>query len=114
MQKQIVLGDILLEFGEGYMSRNNIIGQEKVLEHLSRYVFRIAITDRRIIDVKEGKVCFSWKDCRLGHFRKMGLETDGFIRRFLLHVVPSGLFKVRFYGIFSSRYRKENLTRIIR
>lgn len=83
---------------------------EKVLEYLARYVFRIAITNRRIIEVKDGKVLFSWKDYRTGHFRKMRLEVDEFIRRFLLHVLPSGFFKVRYYGIFSSRYRKENIS----
>jgi hypothetical protein len=82
---------------------------EKVLEYLSRYVFRIAITDRRIIEVKDGKVRFSWKDYRTGLFREMKLETDEFIRRFLLHVLPKGFFKVRYYGIFSSRYRKQNI-----
>ena len=83
---------------------------ENVLEYLSRYVFRIAITNRRIIEVKNGKVLFTWKDYRSGHFRKMRLETDEFIRRFLLHVLPAGYFKVRYFGIFSSRYRKENLS----
>jgi hypothetical protein len=82
---------------------------EKVLEYLSRYVFRIAITDRRILEVKDGKVRFSWKDYRTGLFREMKLETDEFIRRFLLHVLPKGFFKVRYYGIFSNRYRKENI-----
>jgi hypothetical protein len=81
----------------------------KILEYLSRYVFRIAITDRRIIEVKNGKVLFSWKDYRTGLFRRMGLDTDEFIRRFLLHVLPQGFFKVRYYGIFSSRYRKQNI-----
>ena len=83
---------------------------EKVLEYLSRYVFRIAITNRRIVEVKDGKALFTWKDYRSGYFRKMRLEIDEFIRRFLLHVLPSGFFKVRYYGIFSSRYRKENLS----
>ena len=82
---------------------------EKVLEYLSRYVFRIAITDRRIIEVKDGKVRFSWKDYRTGLFREMKLDIDEFIRRFLLHVLPKGFFKVRYYGIFSSRHRKENI-----
>jgi hypothetical protein len=81
----------------------------KVLEYLSRYVFRIAITDRRIIEVKDGKVRFSWKDYRTGLYRIMNLDTDEFIRRFLLHVLPKGFFKVRYYGIFASRYRKENI-----
>jgi hypothetical protein len=82
---------------------------EKILEYLSRYVFRIAITDRRIIEVKDGKVLFRWKDYRTGHFRKMRLDIDEFIRRFLLHILPKGFFKVRYYGIFSSRYRKQNI-----
>jgi hypothetical protein len=82
---------------------------EKILEYLSRYVFRIAITDRRIIEVKDRKVLFSWKDYRTGLFRKMRLDTDEFIRRFLLHVLPQGFFKVRYYGIFSCRFRKQNI-----
>lgn len=81
----------------------------KVLEYLSRYVFRIAITDRRIKEVKDGKVRFSWKDNRTGLFREMKLDIDEFIRRFLLHVLPKGFFKVRYYGIFSSRHRKQNI-----
>ncbi len=81
----------------------------KVLEYLSRYVFRIAITNRRIIEVKDGKVLFSWKDYRTGRFRKMKLEIDEFIRRFLLHVLPKGFFKVRYYGIFCSRNRQGNI-----
>ncbi len=81
----------------------------KVLEYLSRYVFRIAISDRRIMEVKNGKVYFTWKDYRTGLFRKMCLDIDEFIRRFLLHILPKGFFKVRYYGIFSSRYRKENI-----
>lgn len=82
---------------------------EKVLEYLSRYVFRIAITDKRIKEVKDGKVRFSWKDYRTELYREMELDIDEFIRRFLLHVLPKGFFKVRYYGIFSSRYRKQNI-----
>lgn len=82
---------------------------EKILEYLSRYVFRIAITDRRILKVRDGKVRFSWKDYRTGRFREMKLDIGEFIRRFLLHVLPKGFFKVRYYGILSSRYRKQNI-----
>lgn len=82
---------------------------EKVLEYLSRYVFRIAITDRRIKEVKDGKVKFSWKNYHTGLYREMKLDIDEFIRRFLLHVLPKGFLKVRYYGIFSSRYRKQNI-----
>jgi len=82
---------------------------QKVLEYLSRYVFRVAITDRRIIEVKDGKVHFHWKNYRTGLYCEMKLDTNEFIRRYLLHVLPGGFFKVRYYGIFSSRYRKENI-----
>jgi hypothetical protein len=82
---------------------------EKVLEYLSRYVFRVAITDRRIIEVCDGKVLFLWKNYRTGLYSKMKLDIDEFIRRYLLHVLPAGFFKVRYYGIFASRYRKENI-----
>ena len=82
---------------------------EAVLEYLSRYVFRIAITNNRIIDVKDGKVLFSWKDYRTGLFKKMKLDINEFIRRFLLHLLPKGFLKVRHYGIFSNRYRKANI-----
>ena len=83
---------------------------EKVLEYLSRYVFRIAISDRRIDKVENGEVHFSVKDYKLnGIFRKMKLSVDEFIRRFLLHVLPQGFFKVRYYGIFANTCRKANI-----
>jgi hypothetical protein len=82
---------------------------ERILEYLSRYVFRIAITDRRIVAVENGKVEFSWRDNRTGRSHRMKLDIDEFIRRFLLHLLPKGFSKVRHYGIFSPRYRKENI-----
>lgn len=83
---------------------------EKVLEYLSRYVFRIAISDRRIVKVKNGKVHFTIKDRkRKGIYHRMKLETDEFIRRFLLHVLPQGFCKVRYYGIFANTRRRENI-----
>lgn len=82
---------------------------EKVLEYLSRYVFRIAITDRRIKEIKNGKVLFSWKDYRTGTFKEMKLDIDEFIRRFLLHVLPKRFLKVRYYGIFTNKNRKQNI-----
>jgi len=84
---------------------------DKILEYLSRYVFRIAITDRRIKSVCNGKVLFSWKNYRRGGlYQDMELDIDEFMRRFLLHTLPKGFLKVRYYGIFSCRYRKSNIT----
>jgi hypothetical protein len=83
---------------------------EKVLEYLSRYVFRIAITDRRITKISGNKVFFRIKDYRKGGiFREISLEINEFIRRFLLHILPKRFFKVRYYGIFNNRSRKENI-----
>ncbi len=82
---------------------------EKVLEYLSRYIFRIAISNNRIIKVENGKVFFHWKNYRTNRFGKMKLGIDEFIHRFLLHVLPKGFFKVRYYGILANRYRKKNV-----
>jgi hypothetical protein len=85
---------------------------QKVLEYLSRYVFRIAISDRRIEKIENEMVHFSVKDYkRNGVFRKMRLELDEFIRRFLLHVLPKGFLKVRYYGIFANTHRKESVAK---
>jgi len=85
---------------------------EKVLEYLSRYVFRIAISDKRIEKVDDGMVCFSIKDNKQnGVFRRMKLTVDEFIRRFLLHLLPKGFFKVRYYGMFANVHRKANIAK---
>lgn len=85
---------------------------EKVLEYLSRYVFRIAISDQRIVKVEDGMVHFTIKDRqRKGIYHKLKLETDEFIRRFLLHILPGGFFKVRYYGIFANTCRGKNIVK---
>ena len=85
---------------------------QKVLEYLSRYVFRIAITERRIIGIEDSKVVFRLKDYRTGLYRTMKLDAFEFIRRFLLHSLPKAFLKVRYYGIFANRYKKENIAAI--
>ena len=75
-------------------------GSNQVLEYLGRYVFRIAITNNRILSINDGQVRFRYKDNKHGWQTKQ-LSTDEFIGRFLLHVLPAGLSKVRYYGIFS-------------
>lgn len=83
---------------------------EKVLEYLSRYVFRIAISDSRIEKVENGMVYFTIKDYRQnGVFRRIKLKVHEFIHRFLLHLLPQGFFKVRYYGIFANVHRKVNI-----
>jgi hypothetical protein len=83
---------------------------KKILEYLSRYVFRIAISDRRIIKIENGIVHFTMKDYKKGGiFREMKLELNEFIRRFLLHILPKGFMKIRYYGIFANRGRAANI-----
>lgn len=85
---------------------------EKVLEYLSRYVFRIAISDKRIERVENGMVYFSMKDNKQkGIFRRVKLTVNEFIRRFLLHLLPKSFFKVRYYGIFANVHRKANIAK---
>jgi hypothetical protein len=87
-------------------------GAESVLEYLGRYVYRVAISNKRLIKLEDGKVLFRWHDYRDGKQKVMRLEAFEFIRRFLLHVLPKGFFKVRYYGIQASRNLKTKLKRV--
>jgi hypothetical protein len=81
-------------------------GPEQVLEYLSRYTHRVAISNHRLIKVENGRVYFKWKNYRKsGKLQETSLEVFEFIRRFLLHVLPKGYFKIRYYGILASRNR---------
>jgi len=80
-------------------------GTHKLLDYLARYVHRIAITNNRILALQEGKVTFRYKDSRNHCTKTMTLPALEFIRRFLQHVLPVGLHKVRYYGLFSPCHR---------
>ena len=87
-------------------------GSAAVLAYLSRYTHRVAIANSRLIAIDEHGVTFKWKDYRhKGRYRykTMRLTTDEFIRRFLIHVLPSGLHRIRHYGLFANARRKDNL-----
>jgi putative transposase len=71
------------------------------LKYLAPYVFRVAISDRRIVSCDEGQVTFSYRRSGSNRWRKMTLDAFEFIRRFLQHVLPSGFQKVRHYGFLS-------------
>jgi hypothetical protein len=87
-------------------------GPQHVLEYLGRYTHRVAIANHRLIDFVDDKVRFHWKDYRHDSRQKiMSLEADEFIRRFLLHVLPSGFQRIRHYGILANRYRAAKLAR---
>jgi len=89
-------------------------GPAAVLAYLSRYTHRVAIANSRLIAYDERGVTFKYKDYRdKGRYRKkiMTLETDEFIRRFLLHVLPKGFHRIRHYGLLANGARAENLAK---
>lgn len=87
-------------------------GPQQVLEYLGRYTHRVAISNNRLIDFVDGKVSFRWKDYRHDSRKKvMCLDAQEFMRRFLLHVLPSGLQRIRHYGFLANRYRAVKLAR---
>jgi hypothetical protein len=89
-------------------------GPEAVLAYLSRYTHRVAISNSRLIAFDSNGVTFKWKDYRAeGRERQklMTLATNEFIRRFLIHVLPSGFHRIRHYGLFASSKRAENIAR---
>jgi hypothetical protein len=84
---------------------------KQVLKYLARYTHRVAIANQRLISLENGKVTFKWKDYSDGNKEKtMLLDAVEFIRRFLLHVIPSGFMRIRHYGFLSNRCRKQKLT----
>ncbi len=85
-------------------------GPEKVLKYLGRYSHRVAISNNRILKLEDGKVTFKWRDYRAGNQMKvMTLHVFEFMRRFLLHILPKGYFKIRYYGILANRNRRTDL-----
>jgi hypothetical protein len=85
-------------------------GPQQVVDYVGRYTHRVAISNHRIVDIEDGQVKFLWRDYRNNHQQKtMPLSAEEFIRRFLLHVLPSGFHRIRYYGFLGNRYRKEKL-----
>jgi hypothetical protein len=90
-------------------------GPQAVLAYLSRYTHRVAIANSRLIAFDDNGVTFRWKDYRAqGRERQkvMTLASDEFIRRFLIHVLPSGFHRIRHYGLFANGGRAETLARV--
>jgi hypothetical protein len=85
-------------------------GPQQVLKYLARYTHRVAISNQRILSLRDGNVTFQYKDYRCGNIqRTMTVRATEFIRRYLLHVLPDGLHRIRYYGLLANRCRKENL-----
>ena len=89
-------------------------GSEAVLAYLSRYTHRVAISNRRLIAFDQNGVTFSYKDYRgdgRARYKVMTLATSEFIRRFLIHVLPKGFHRIRYYGLLAKSSCAKNLAR---
>lgn len=78
---------------------------EKALEYLGRYVFRVALSNSRLERIEGGQVTFRYRDSRSRRMRRVTLSGVEFLRRFILHALPRGFTKVRYYGLWSSSCR---------
>jgi hypothetical protein len=89
-------------------------GPHRVLEYLGRYTHRVALDNRRLLNVRDGKVTFQFKQYRSANAHKsrtMTLDAQEFIRRFLLHSLPPRMPRIRHYGLFAGRTKQRNLER---
>ncbi len=86
-----------------------------MLAYLSRYTHRVAISNSRLLRTDDRSVTFKWKDYRFegrDRYKAMTVDAHEFIRRFLIHVLPKGLHRIRHYGLFANTARAESLARM--
>jgi len=94
-------------------SKPCITQTETVVDYLGRYRHRIALSDRRILDIQDGQIQLNYKDYRDGNRHKvLTLSSDELIRRFLLHVLPKGFMRIRHFGLLANRCRRQRLDAI--
>ncbi len=88
-------------------------GPQQVLDDVGRYTHRVAIAHSRLLDMQDGHVRFRYKNYRedAPHQTTMTLPATEFIRRILLHMLPAGFHRMRYYGLLGNRHRKEHLAR---
>ena len=85
-------------------------GPEQVLRYLARYTHRVAISNRRILSIDGDEVTFRWKDYAHGNKNKaMTVKATEFLRRFVMHVLPKGFVRIRFFGFLANRQRAKQL-----
>ena len=87
-------------------------GAEHLLQYLARYTHRVAISNHRLVSFEQDRVSFRWKDYAHGGKQKvMTVSAEDFLRRFLIHVLPRGLVRIRHFGLFANRHRAASLAR---
>jgi len=85
-------------------------GPQQVLDYVGRYTHRVAISNNRLVDIENDRVGFHWKDYRdSGQQKTMTLSAEEFIRRFLIHVLPDGFQRIRYFGFLCNRFRQDKL-----
>ena len=88
-------------------------GPEQVLKYLARYTHRVAIANQRLLSIDNSQVIFRYKDYRHGHRqRTLTLAATEFIRRFMMHVLPRGFMRIRYYGFLANTHRQKQLAQI--
>ena len=95
-------------------SKNSFENQDYVLDYLGRYTHRVAISNHRILSVENGIVTFTVKNRKTNELEIVELKADEFIRRFLLHVLPSGFVKIRFFGFLAHCHKAKKLNAIFK
>jgi hypothetical protein len=85
-------------------------GPAQVIDYLGRYTHKVAISNHRLLKLEDGRVWFRWKDYRHGGVEKiLSLEAIEFLRRFFLHVLPSGFVRIRYFGFLANCHREEKM-----
>ena len=88
-------------------------GPEQVLEYLGRYTHRVAISNNRILAIDNGRITFTYRDRQSNNqLKTMTLDVHVFIRRFLLHILPDGLSKIRYFGFLAHTNKNKDIPRI--
>ena len=94
-------------------SKPPFAGPQQVLRYLGRYTHRVAISNHRIVALEDKRVTFRWNDRARGNpNRLLTLDVAEFLRRFLLHLLPSGLMRIRHYGLLANPTRQRDLARV--
>jgi hypothetical protein len=93
-------------------SKRPFAGPAQILDYVGRYTHRVAISNNRLLSMDNGKVTFRWKDYRDGDRQKrMTIDGGEFIRRFLIHVLPDGFHRIRYFGFLGNCHRAGKLQR---
>ena len=103
----------LFEYSWVVYAKQPFPGPEAVVEYLGRYTHKIALSNHRLLESRDGKVTFSYKDYRCqGEKKRMSLSAAEFIRRFCLHILPKGFVRIRHFGFLSAKTKKQDLEKL--